>query len=799
MLPGHTISNSTKRTAQTNWLATTLASDPAIWKSAQYHRPIVPHYSGKGEGADEFDDWADLFYTYDVRLVMESDAHVTKITEEVKPAMTTESGNSSNWFTTSGIPTGKGINFIGEGAWGTIRTPDDSHPLTTAMTSMYQFAWITVDQCRIQVRTIDTQSPSTVPEHAAGDYFSISQGLEDQIWKPTGLPSGIRTIINCNSPIAEFTSNLTSVFTGQSITFTDLSSDSPTSWLWNFGDGNTSTSQNPTHSYAAAGTYEVILSATNADGTGTITKVDYITVFNPTPPIADFVADDTTPANTQVVQFTDQSTGIPTSWSWDFGDGGTSTQQNPIHSYGAAGTYSVQLIAVNAHGSDTTTKIGYITVTNGGSVSVTVSQGSDDAEEFRVGSIAGDMYLTSSDLEIGNDGGDEQYMGVRFQNVNVPQGATISNAEIIFRADETEGAGSQLNIYIAGEAADNSSTFTTTAFDMSSRPQTSSMVTWADGTVPAWDAEVIYDTPDLTSIVQEIVNRSGWNLGNAMSFFFWSDLGESSERVADSYEGSYPAELVFDWTIGNAPLANFSQNNTSICEGESVTFTDNSSNSPTSWDWDFGDGGTSTTQNPSHTFTTPGTYTVSLTASNAQGSNTSTQNNLITVNANPTVTLDAFSEDSVCVNLTAVTMPTHSPTGGTFSGTGVSGSNFDPSVAGSGNHTITYTYADVNGCENSAQTSIMVVDCATAIEEVSADGVSIFPNPSEDIVNIKFDGIQANGIKIYNQLGQIVYSTDNLNQHLVELSVKTWTAGNYTVQILSDNNEVLKTAYLIVK
>ncbi len=799
LLPGHTIANASKRTAQTNWLSTTLASDPAIWKSAQYHRPIVPHYSGKGEGDDEFDDWANLFYTYDVRLVMESDAHVTKVTEEVKPAMSTASGNSDTWFTTSGIPQGKGINFIGEGAWGTIRTPDDSHPLTTAMTSMYQFAWITVDQCRIEVRTIDTQSPGTVPEHTAGDYFSISQGLEDQIWKPTGLPSGIRTIINCNSPVADFTASLTTAFTGQSINFTDLSSDTPTSWLWNFGDGNTSTQQNPSHSYASPGTYEVILSATNADGTGSVTKVDYITVYNPTPPVADFTVDDATPSNTQVVQFTDLSTGIPTAWAWNFGDGGTATSQNPTHAYGASGVYDVTLVATNAYGSDTITKTNYVTVSNGGSISVFVNQGTDDAEEFRVGSISGDMYLNSSDLEIGNDGGDEQYMAVRFQGVNVPQGATISNAKITFRGDEEDGAGSQLNIYFGGENVDDAQTFTNTNYDISSRPLTSSMVLWADGTVPAWYEEIYYDSPDLSTIVQEIVDRSGWTAGNAMAFILWSDLGESSERVADSYEGGYPPELSFDWTIPDAPVAGFSQNVTGICEGESIQFTDASSNNPSSWSWDFGDGNTSTQQNPVHSYTSAGTYSISLTASNTQGSNTLTENDLIVVHPNPTVTIDAFAEDSLCSDASAVPIPNHSPTGGTFSGDGVSGNNFDPIVAGNGNHTITYTYTDNNGCESSAQTSIMVVDCATSVEEVSADGVSIFPNPSEDIVNIVFSGIQASSIKVYNQLGQIMYSEDNLNGQQVQLSVEKWSAGNYTVQIFNSNGTVLKTAYLIVK
>lgn len=70
------------------------------------------------------------------------------------------------------------------------------------------------------------------------------------------------------------------------------------------------------------------------------------------PPIADFTAIPTSGDASLSVQFTDTSTGSPTSWLWDFGDGGTSTAQNPLHVYSAAGTYTVSLTATNTHGSD---------------------------------------------------------------------------------------------------------------------------------------------------------------------------------------------------------------------------------------------------------------------------------------------------------------------------------------------------------------------------------------------------------------------------------------------------------------
>lgn len=92
------------------------------------------------------------------------------------------------------------------------------------------------------------------------------------------------------------------------------------------------------------------------------TGFDYSIFFcgGPVPVVADFEADATSGDAPLDVQFTDLSTGDPTSWAWDFGDGGTSTEQNPAHTYADAGTYTVELVATNADGSDTATKTDYI-------------------------------------------------------------------------------------------------------------------------------------------------------------------------------------------------------------------------------------------------------------------------------------------------------------------------------------------------------------------------------------------------------------------------------------------------------
>jgi PKD repeat protein len=166
-------------------------------------------------------------------------------------------------------------------------------------------------------------------------------------------------------PVANFSGNPTSGTAPLVVAFTDLSTNSPTSWSWTFGDGGTSTAQNPSHTYAA-GTYTVSLTATNAYGSDGETKNNYITASSGgQPPVANFTGNPTSGTAPLAVAFTDTSTNSPTSWSWTFGDGGTSTAQNPSHTY-AAGQYTVSLTATNAYGSDSETKTNYITATSGG-------------------------------------------------------------------------------------------------------------------------------------------------------------------------------------------------------------------------------------------------------------------------------------------------------------------------------------------------------------------------------------------------------------------------------------------------
>ena len=144
------------------------------------------------------------------------------------------------------------------------------------------------------------------------------------------------------------------------------------------------------------------------------------------------------------------------------------------------------------------------------------------------------------------DGGSNQEVGMRFQNITVPQGALVTDAYIEFTTDETNTDATDLIFY--GEDTDNAIQFSSTNGDITARIKTTASVNW--NSVPAWNiiAEV-HQTPDLTPIVQEIINRSGWANGNAMVMI----VDGTGERTAEAYDGS-PTEapqLVITYGTGN--------------------------------------------------------------------------------------------------------------------------------------------------------------------------------------------------------------------------------------------------------
>jgi PKD repeat protein len=155
-------------------------------------------------------------------------------------------------------------------------------------------------------------------------------------------------------PVAAFSASLTSGTVPLAVTFIDQSTGTPTSWNWDFGDGTHSSVQNPIHKYTKEGKYTVSLKVNNSVDSNTVTKSNYA-IVTASKPVVVFSASPISGKSPLKVQFSDKSTNNPVSWKWSFGDGISSTQKNPLHTYNKAGKYTVKLTVKNAAGSSTKT------------------------------------------------------------------------------------------------------------------------------------------------------------------------------------------------------------------------------------------------------------------------------------------------------------------------------------------------------------------------------------------------------------------------------------------------------------
>jgi PKD repeat protein len=474
----------------------------------------------------------------------------------------------------------------------------------------------------IHPSSVTTSATSMTVQAAAGSYVGISKGgvLHGAGYigasgsatidiDPFGSEGAADIVVSCQfkipyistipvtgastPPTAGFTGTPTSGMAPLTVNFTDQSTGA-TSWSWNFGDTGTSTQQNPSHTYTAPGTYTVSLTATNSYGNDTETKTNYITVSALQAPVADFTASSTTIYEGQSVTFTDTTTNSPTSWSWTFSGGtpSTSTAQNPTITYNTAGTYTVALTATNATGSDTETKTDYITV-QVQPLTYCSSQGNNYSYEY-IGRVQ------VADLDNSSAGSNyTDYTGMT--------------------ANLTEGASTSVTL--------------TPVF-----PSTTYTEYWKiwidynkDGDFEDAGEEVFsdYGTTAVSGSFTVSTGVSGMTrMRVSMKWDDWQTPCEafSYGEVEDYTVNIQPAVVI-------APVANFTASATTVYEGQNVTFTDTSSNNPTSWSWTF-DGGTpssSTAQNPTVTYDTAGTYTVSLTAANPAGSDTETKTGYITV------------------------------------------------------------------------------------------------------------------------------------------------------------------------
>lgn len=220
-----------------------------------------------------------------------------------------------------------------------------------------------------------------------------------------------------------------------------------------------------------------------------------------------------------------------------------------------------------------------------------------------------------------------------------------------------------------------------------------------------------------------------------------------------------------------------------VCDGEEVTLTATTSVGTVSWDSGVTDG---------TPFTPTATATYTVTADN----NGCTSTDQVTVTVNDLPLVDAGADQTACANHDPITL-SGTPAGGTYSGTSVSGNEFDPSV-GAGTYTITYTYTDGNGCEASNDLTVTVDGCASIDENNINESITIMPNPATDYIDVVMEGTNTiNSIQLLSAEGRIVeFSTSTLNANTTRIDVSAAAKGTYFIQLNTLNGQITKKVIL---
>lgn len=456
-------------------------------------------------------------------------------------------------------------------------------------------------------------------------------------------------------------------------------------------------------------------------GTGSILFVDDLTaIYNP---VANFSSSSVI-CPSAATTFSDQSTATPTAWAWSFpgASPSTSSSQNPSVTYATSGTYSVTL--TSTYGTYTTAVTKTITVNAAPNVSVN-SPTICAAQSATLTATGASSYVWST---------------------------TATTASI-----SVTPAGTTIYTVTGTDAAGCTAKKTATVVISASNLNVNAATICAGGTVAlivsgatsyTWTSPAS-NSPTVT--VNPTVNTN------------YTVSGTNSFGCVHTATTSV--------SITSSP--SIAINSATICSGATATLT---ATGVSSYTW------TSPASNNAVISVSPGTtttYSVSGTSAGCSGVYSATT--MVTVNPTPTVTLASITS-TPCAGDATITL-NGLPTGGTYSGTGVTSGSFNPSAAGT--FTVVYSYTATNGCSSSDSKSITVNLC-TGIEELKAAEVQIYPNPVKDILYINTNNTDLKNVEVYDLVGKKVISLTSA-ESVIAINSNELTNGVYFVRIQAEN------------
>jgi gliding motility-associated-like protein len=472
-------------------------------------------------------------------------------------------------------------------------------------------------------------SPEAQPSHTytqQGNFtvsltITTASGCTETLVMPDLVSAG-------NKPQAGFTAAPTTLCASQTVSFTNTSTGS-TGWEWDFGNGATSGEQHPVYQYSDTGTFSVRLIADNYGCRDTITLTDLITIK---PPIALFEIE-TVCDDKFFHQFRDRSIGA-TTWQWNFGDGTTSTEQNPVHRYASLGTFTVQLTVTNDTCSQTIQQL----VRVGGGVpdfSASLNNVCKGTEIQLTADSTNASNIVSYSWNVG--GGLPQQSG---NTISVTyQQAGLYTVSLIVQDQNgcLDSMVKQQYIKINGPTAAIQAANNNGCKGLEARFTDASQ---SDGTnrITQWE----------------------WNLGDGTIL---NETASTTVRHRYTQAGTYDVSLkltdasgctdtlVMPQLVNTSDIkASFTAVDTLSCPGGSVQFT-NGSFAPTAYNssWSFGDGKQATEQNPSTTYNAEGLYSVTLKITDDYGcSDSVTRTDYISINR-PVASFTVNDSASACI------------------------------------------------------------------------------------------------------------------------------------------------------
>lgn len=553
----------------------------------------------------------------------------------------------------------------------------------------------------------------------------------------------------------------------------------------------------------------------NDDGVGTDPSfaVDDITLTanSPQPPVAAFTASATSVCVGDSVNFTDNSTGLPTSWAWTFPSATppSSTSQNVTGvTWAAAGTYTVTLTASNANGSTSATQV--ITVNPAPNLIVSASPSTICVGQnsmlnvsgaatyvWNPGNLPGSSVVVSPPATTTytvtgtNAAGctNTAQVTVTVQPCSVPQvdfiatDTTLCVGDCIDFTDLSSNSPTSWSWTFSGASVGSSTLQNPTGicYPAAGTFAVTLVATNANGngTLTKTGYIIVNPPPPADAGVNTTIctGQSTTLNGSGGTLYNWQpgNLTGSSVTVTPASTTTYTLTVtdangctatdVVTVTVQPcvAPVAALSISDNSICESSCINFTDMSTGSPTSWQWSF-PGATpssSTQQNPTNIcYNTPGTYNVTLITTNAFGSDTITMTNAVTVGATPAVTASSF----VTIAIGNSTQLTATGGSGTYSWappTGLSSATVQNPVASpTVTTTYTVTYTDAFGCSVSDTVTVEVIEAYS----IFVPG-AFSPNGdvTNDVLFVRGAGIKELTFVVYDRFGEKVFESSSVN------------------------------------